>query len=460
MLKFFLIFLLLSGIPNGLYAEKPKANNAVYHGKAAKYVFLFIGDGMGSAQRTVTEKALGTKLCMDTLPVKAFVSTSPYGGGITDSAAAGTAFACGRKTRNGVLGLDPKGKVLESVAEMAKKLGWKIGIVSSAPLNHATPAAFYAHQPKRSMYNEIIKNLAVSNFDYFGGSSFIINKNKAGEALKALNALNDNNYISIETTKEKAALDPDKKYVIHSKMPYVIDRDKSSGPTLADYTRLGIKHIYTGNGKSRGFFMMVEGGKIDWSCHANDGGGMIHEVKNFDNAVKVALDFYKEHPDSTTIIVTADHETGGLHFPPDSVNSADLKKQKCSYAVMSGKINEYKKEKLPFKKVLPLLQANYGIKKFSPEEMADIHKSRIAVTGTKKAGDKIKILYGEYKPLLLCIQRIFNERCGLKWSGTKHTASAVPLDAIGVGSGIFAGYYENDQVARKLKSLISPTTVK
>jgi len=450
MLKYFLIFLLFSGISNGLRAKNPKTNNTLYHGKAVKYIFLFIGDGMGAAQRTVTEKAFDSRLYMDTLPVKAFAGTSPYGGGVTDSAAAATAFACGEKTRNGVLGLDPEGKVIESVAEMAKRLGRKVGIVSSAPLNHATPAAFYAHQPKRSMYNEIIKDFAVSKFDYLGGSSFIINKNKAGTALHALQVLRDNNCITIDAVKETPALASNKKYIVHSEMPYVIDRDKNSGPSLADYTRLGIKHIYTGSGKTKGFFMMVEGGKIDWSCHANDGGGMIHEVKNFDNAVKVALEFYKKHPDSTTIIVTADHETGGLHFPPASINATELTKQKCSYAVMCAKINKYEKEKLPLKKLLPLLKKNYGIKKFCPEELKELYKPL-----SQKAGNR-EILYGEYKPLLFRMQRIFNTRCGLRWTGTSHTASAVPLDAIGAGSEIFAGYYENDQIARKLKSLISP----
>jgi alkaline phosphatase len=456
MLKLFLVFLVFWGTFNGLCTEKLKPNNAVYHGERAKYIFLFIGDGMGAAQRLVTEKALATKLYMDTLPVKALVGTSHYGGGITDSAAAVTAFACGVKTKNAVLGLDYKGKPVESVAEMAKKHGWKVGIISSAPLNHATPAGFYAHLQKRSMYDEIIKNLAVSNFDYFGGASFIF-KNKRQEALKALK---DNNYIVIQASEKMPELDANKKYIVHSKMPYVIDRNKDSGLNLADYTRLGIKHIYTGTGRTKGFFMMVEGGKIDWSCHANDGGGMIHEVKNFDNAVKVALDFYKKHPDSTTIIVTADHETGGLHFPPASINAADLTKQKCSYAVMTSRLNEYNKEKLPFKKVLLLLQENYGIKKFSAEEQKDIYKDRIVFTGVKNPENKTKILYGKYKHLLFCIQRIFNKRCGLRWTSKKHTASLVPLDAIGVGSRVFAGYYENNQIASKLKSLISPAAEK
>ncbi|MCK4982472.1 MAG: alkaline phosphatase, partial [Victivallaceae bacterium] len=402
MLKLFFLFLALSGMFNELCAEKIKHNNTLYNGKGAKYVFLFIGDGMGAQQRLVAEKAFGAELWMNTLPVKAFVSTSPYGGGVTDSAAAATAFACGQKTQNHVLGLDHKGKSIESVAETAKKLGWKIAIVSSVPLNHATPAAFYAHQPKRYMYNEIIQDIAVSNFDYFGGGSFII-KNKREEALKALK---DNNYIMIGSPEKMPRLDSNKKYIVHSKLPYVIDRNENSGLSLADYTRLGIKHVYTGAGKTKGFFMMVEGGKIDWSGHVNDGGSLIHEVKALDDAVKVALDFYKKHPESTTIIITADHETGGLHFSPN-VKSAQLLKQKHSYAVMNSRLSKYKKEKLSFEKVLSLLQGNYGIKKFSTEELKKLRKVRDM--------RKTKVAY-PYKALLRCIQRIFNERCGLKES--------------------------------------------
>jgi alkaline phosphatase len=443
MLKRILIVLVALNISGCINVKaKVKDNNA-------KYVFLFIGDGMGSSQVVAAEKALGTKLWMNTLPVKALVSTSAYGGGITDSAAAATAFACGGKTKNRFLGLDHKGKSIESVAEMAKKLGRKVGIVSSVQLNHATPAGFYAHRPNRGMYNAIIQDLAVSNFDYFGGGSLIV-KSKQKEALKALKALRNNNYIMIKSPKKMPQLDPNKKYIVHSSLPYVIDRNENSGFSLADYTRLGIKHIYTGVGKTKGFFMMVEGGKVDWSSHSNDGGSLIHEVKALDDAVKVALDFYKKHPMSTTIIITADHETGGLHFLPN-VKSAQLLKQKHSSAVMSGRLNKYKKEKLPFEKLLPLLQKNYGIKKFSTEELKKLRK----VWDMKRT----KVAY-PYKALLRCIQRIFNERCGLKWSTSGHTASPVPLTAIGAGAKIFDGYYENTQIAHKLKSLIKPDAKK
>lgn len=188
--------------------------------------------------------------------------------------------------------------------------------------------------------------------------------------------------------------------------------------------------------------MMVEGGKIDWCGHANDGGGMIHEVKAFDAAIKVALEFYNKHPESTTIVITADHETGGLHLSSNA-NPARLLQQKRSYAAIIGEISKFKKEKLPFEKIMLILKENYAIKKFSPQEMEQINK---AWNGKKN----------KYKSLLYCIQRIFNERCGLTWTTRGHTAVDVPLNAIGIGAGIFDAYYENNKIAHKLKSLIKP----
>ena len=446
------------------FAGKTVDKNTSYHEKGAKYVFLFIGDGMGAKHLAVTEKVFKTEkqpeLWINTLPVKGSIRTQSYGGGITDSAAAGTALACGRKTKNGVLGLDHEEKSIESVAEMAKKLGWKIGILSSVPLNHATPAAYYAHRLRRSMYDRISHDLAASNFEYFGGGSLLV-KSKRQEVMKTIK---DHNYIMIKSPKKMPQLDPGKKYIVHTKLPYVINRNKNSGLTLAEFTRLGIKHLYRGAGKTKGFFMMVEGGKIDWSSHANDGGSMIHEVKDFDDAVKVALDFYKKHPESTTIVVTADHETGSLYFSPtDSASGwtvSGLLRQKHSYDVMCKKLEKYRNRKFPFEKVVPLLQANYGIKKFSPEELKKLRASWKVLSKGKGAGGKSAILYGSYKPLLFCMQSIFNRRCGLTWNTTGHSALPVPVLAIGVGSKIFAGSYENTEIARKLKSLISPATEK
>lgn len=426
--------------------------------KKAKYVFLFIGDGMGPLQRSTAEKAFKSsgqnELWMNTLPVKGAVSTLNYSGVTTDSAAAATALACGFKTHNGILGLDHNGQAVESIAETAKKQGWKVGIVTSVELNHATPAGFYAHRMKRYMYDEIIQDLAASNFEYFGGGTLKIK----GKPEEVLAAVKKNGYIMLDSPRKMPELDPDKKYIVHTKMPYVIDRTANSGLSLADFTRLGIRHLYSGEGRKKGFFMMVEGGKIDWSGHANDAGGLIWEVKAFDEAVKAAVDFYKEHPDSTLIVVVADHETGGLHASLSGVKAgwtpARLKTQEHSYDFLKKKLAEYKKQELPFEEVVSLLKENFRIKKFSDSELKELSKAWDIYTASEEDKKKAKTVYGSYNPLILCMQHIFAGRSGLKWTTTAHSALAVPLSAIGVDAKEFAGYYGNNCIADKLRAII------
>ncbi|MDD5598252.1 MAG: alkaline phosphatase [Victivallaceae bacterium] len=441
--KLIFVFIAVCGMTGVLAAD--------LQDKGAKYVFLFIGDGMGRAHIEAAEKAWRYKLWMNTLPVKGSVDTWAYGGKTTDSAAAVTAMACGRKTRLGVLGLDHEEKPLETVAEMAKKQGWKVGIVSNAPLNHATPAGFYAHQLQRSMYEEIACDLAASGFEYFGGGSLIF-KNGCGELTRKLL---EKNYVMLESSSEMPRLDPGKKYIVHAEMPYVIDNKKNEGLSLADYTALGIRHLYTGSGKSKGFFLMVEGGKIDWCAHSNDGGCMVREVKAFDDAVKVAVDFWKKHPRSTTIVVTADHETGGLRFHAvPGIPVVALLRQQSSYKVMNAKIAEYKKGNSSFAETVSSVGDNYKLKNFSPEEFSELHESWKAFTGKNKKSLMPSILYSSYKPLLFCLQRIFNCRCGLEWTTTRHSRMPVPLMAGGVGSELFSGHCDNTQIALKLKSII------
>ncbi|MDD5729321.1 MAG: alkaline phosphatase [Victivallales bacterium] len=436
-------FTLAAEQPESLSREADKAGEP-------KYIFLFIGDGIGYSQIAVTEKAL-PGLCFNTLRVRGAQKTCSFGGKVTDSAAAVTALACGYKTRNGILGLDPDGKVIESVAETAKKKGWKIGIISSVPLNHATPAGFYAHCPRRNLYNRIINDLAASGFDYFGGNSFIFSDKSKRKELET--ELCGAGYLLLPAKPDMDfALEPGKKYIVHQELPFVIDSNPDSGMTLADFTRQGIRQLYQGSGKTHGFFMMVEGGKIDWSCHVNDTAGMIREVKDFDRAVKVGLDFCGQHPKSTTVIVTADHETGGLQFVSGfhpETGLSPLLRQQHSYAFMSRKIRKLKKQQVPLEKVLAILKADYGVPDFSAAETQEL----AAAWNTPR--NQNRILYASYEPLLFCIQRLLCRRCGLKWSTTSHTAENVPVFAAGIDSNIFSGVYENTQIAAKIRALIS-----
>ena len=422
--------------------------------KNSKYIFLFIGDGMGAFQRRLAEKVLKTSkqpvLKMNSLPVKGEIITCSYGGKVTCSAAAATALACGRKTRNRMLGVDPDGKTLKSIAETARDSGRKIGILSSVYLNHATPAGFYAHRPHRSMYNKIVEDMAASGFDYFGGYTPKINGKAERERLYAL--LKKSGYILVDAGKDIPQLESGKKYIVHKKMPYVIDRKASDSVTLAKLTSIGIKHLYRGRGKEKGFFMVVEGGKVDWSCHHNDFGSMVQEVKALDMAVKVAWEFYRKHPDSTTIVVTADHETGGLRELKGEYTSLD---QKQSYAAMCRKLDVVRKQKAGLDEIISLLKKWYGIEKLSAVERQKLtvlwEKSRSRGKGGES---KKNILYGSFKPLIFYMQQIYCSRMGVEWGTTSHTGQDVPVTAVGVGAEMFSGTYDNTQIAVKLRALI------
>ena len=268
----------------------------VYAG-SPKYVFLFIGDGMSMPQRMIADEFSRAKgagqLIMNTLPVQAMSRTRSANKIVTDSAAAATAIACGTKTNNGKIGVDANNGRLESVAEVAKKNGKKVGIVTSVTINHATPAGFYAHRSHRGQGYEIGLDLIASDFDYFAGgglgkyADYRKSKNYQGN-LYELAA--KHGYTVVSTREEFEKLRPGCGKVFargcDKELPYELDSDGSI-PTLAEFTKKGIELLDNPNG----FFMMVEGGSIDWCGHANEAACNLREVLGLDLAVRVAYDF-------------------------------------------------------------------------------------------------------------------------------------------------------------------------
>jgi alkaline phosphatase len=303
----------------------------------AKYVFLFIGDAMASVQVLAAEAYLANKIAhddvggspkaqlleMSKLPVQGMASTFPWNSLITDSAPAATALATGMKTADGVIAMDPtKTQDYTTIAEAAKATGAKVCVVSSVSIDHATPAAFYAHEPSRNNYHYIGHDLVASGFDYFGGGGFLdpdgtrsgvtSRGNVVQAAIAAGYAVADDRaeFDAMARGKRAIAVNPvlDGSKALYYEIDRVKANDASSHISLAEFTRKGIELLKN----PRGFFMMVEGGKIDWSCHANDARTSIDDTIAFDDAVKVAIDFMRRHPGETLIVVTGDHETGGL----------------------------------------------------------------------------------------------------------------------------------------------------
>jgi alkaline phosphatase len=306
----------------------------------AKYVFLFIGDGMGLGHVSLTEawlsqkdgKISSTPLGFTQFPVMGVATTYSASNIITCSSAAATALASGYKANNSTVGIYPDSIPLTQISYKLKELGYKIGIMTSVTLDHATPAGFYAHSNRRRNYYEIALQLPDSGFDFFGGGGFQGTRDKEikGAEEQIYGKIAEKGYtiaLGVEDYKAKKAkadkmiLLQDGKKKRDSALHTVIGREKGD-LTLAQVLESAIDFIYEPDGK--GFFIMCEGGQIDWEAHSNRAAGVITETIDFDKAIAVAYEFYKAHPDETLIVITADHETGGLTLGREKGYTFDL----------------------------------------------------------------------------------------------------------------------------------------
>ena len=290
----------------------------------AKYIFLFIGDGMGTSHVAATESYLsyqkgvkgGEMLTMSTFPYFGMATTYSANSYTTDSSAAGTAIASGEKTNNYSLGVDPDNKPVKSMAYDLKEDGYKIGIVTTVAVNHATPGAFYASSSSRENYYDISKQILKSEFEFFAGSGFLDFKGKKGEEEPIDAYLEKNGYEVSYGLNEfwKEAEGKDKMILCQesnraeSAGNYISSGAIAEDATLSQMLSCGIEYL----GDKEPFFFMCEGGDIDWGGHGNKIMPVVTTVIAFDEAIKAAYEFYKKHPKETLIVVTADHETGGL----------------------------------------------------------------------------------------------------------------------------------------------------
>ncbi|MDD3918021.1 MAG: alkaline phosphatase [Synergistaceae bacterium] len=458
----------------------------------AKYVFLFIGDGMGEAQVEAAElysvASENGPLALRGLAVRGKISTRSANAAVTDSAAAGTALATGFKTNNGVLGMDPSGmKKLSTVAEVARDRGMKVGVVTSVFLNDATPAAFYAARPSRTDFYEIGVQMVESGFDYFAGGGVNRRAGRKGDLKDVYDLAREMGYRVLRTRAELAAARPGTKIIaaasVGGALPYETDRPAGS-PSLAEFTKRGIELLDNPNG----FFMMVEGGRIDWACHRNDAAAAIRDVLAFDAAVKDALAFARARPNDTLIVVLADHETGGMHVDAERAAAnlfPALSAQRESSESFDEKLERFRKGTArTFERMAPLLAESFGLHATSSAGRAALDarakkgdgaartalllalsegeqdelrtafaQSMRAKEQRKKDRDYLR-RYGPYEPLSVTVTRILNRKAGVEWSSFAHTGVDVPVFAQGAGAARFAGEYDNTNVAEKILSVL------
>ncbi len=447
----------------------------------AKYVFYFIGDGMGIQQVNATQAFLASRdssygnqhLSFTTFPATGFATTFAANRYITGSAAAGTALATGHKTSINTLSLSPDRKdTLYSVAYYANKSGVNTGIVTSVSIDHATPAAFYAHQPLRDMYHNISHDLINSGYRFFGGGGFIDPEGARVEkslgnvfeigSKKGVFFTQDlvipDTILSRNGTIVYSAPNP----ATGSSLQYHIDKSESD-VSLSDITKVALRVLDNPNG----FFLMVEGGKIDWSCHNNDAITTLFETISFSDAVAVAYEFYKKHPNETLIVVTADHETGGMSLGSRSRGyDSDISllcNQKESYDAFNEKVAQFKNKyngKPTFKQFIDFLNQEIGLGKEGMEltnGYLSTLKQAFEASQGKLSSTQIDIVndeYGDYDPLTMAAIKVLNQKAGIGWTSYSHTGSQVPVYAIGVGEELFIGQMDNTDIPKRIAKVM------
>lgn len=367
-----------------------------------KYVFLFIGDGMSYNNVALAESYIsykngnigGDQLLFTQFPAHGSATSHSADRRVTDSSASGTAISTGSKTNNAMLGVDPDGNDLESISYVLKDKGYGIGIISSVPINHATPSSFYAHSRSRYDYYSITEQIPGSGFEFFAGSGMINyfgdDKNNPDESSATMLEKKGINVCFSKEEAKEAIRKGDRMLLCQpynketEAANYDAGGDAPEGHILlSEMLELGMERLTD----EKPFFIMCEGGEIDWAAHSQKTMPTVSSIIEFDKAIAVAYEFYLEHPKETLIIVTADHGTGGVSFTEDPEwESMD------SIWVASGFVN-----------------------KLSGKD-----------------------------------NRKMNEEHNIDWGTTHHTGEPVPVYAIGKGAEKFAGRMDNTEFKNKI----------
>ena len=479
-------------------------DTAVYGAaKNPKYVFLFIGDGMSYPQFQAAADYLGAMADPDYMQAEPSISQADRKGAVLngpkalnfmnfdvagsavtydscsfapDSASTATSIATGHKTYSGMINVDETGtKSYETIAEkLHEQKDWKVGVVSSVNINHATPAAFYAHQASRNNYYEIGVEMVNSGFEYFAGGALLKPTGANGDQTSVYDLAEEAGYKVVKTQAEAEKVTAadgkvllvDEHLADSDAMAYELDREDGQW-ALADYVEKGIEVL----NNNKGFFLMCEGGKIDWACHANDAGSTVADTVALADAVQVAMDFAKQHPSDTLILVTGDHETGGLTIGYAGTDYdtylTNLTSQTISYAQFDEEyVAKYKANKTPFETAMKDVEKLFGLKmtgsaddklvltNYEIQRLKTAYNLAMTDYDSDQYTQEQYVLYGTYNPFSVTVTHILNNKSGVDFASYSHTGLPVAVFAQGAGAENFGGYYDNTEIYTKLASML------
>ena len=470
-------------------------------------VILFIGDGFGAAQMALgiryARMVEGRKLHLEQLMNDGntgYALASPYGSQVTDSAAAASQLATGVKVRNETLSLNPSGYPVETILEWAEDRGLATGIVTTTRLSHATPAAFAAHQISRYEPEPVILDQILFEHDVDvllgGGARALIpaghrvseflpgiaveldgDSNRVDE-LDRISGAREKGYTIVSDREALARASPNAKKLLGlfaaSSVPYVVDsRAMGLGgvPSLKDSTTAALEVLARSD---TGFFLMVEGGLIDWGGHDNDAGTMLHEILDFDLALGAGIAFQRTHPE-TLIIVTADHGTGGFSFTYEELDG-----KPAPQVLMSG-LSYHPDTRYPERRhleilgkqsasFLHMLEAAAG----SAERLIKIVREHTSLSLTMEEAREVLVrdsegnawleerrhFYGDPGSNPACLLgRALARQTFVAWSTGGHTSEPLLTFGRGPGAEGLRGIYDNTHVYDVIKSVLGGTKI-
>ena len=448
--------------------KAPHAARSHKPAKKAKYIFYFIGDGMGMgaviAAQDYMQYVRKSKdpLLMMQFPVASQVRTFSANNPVTDSSAGGTALSTGVKANNYTLGVNADGQPVPSITTDFVKAGYEVGVATNVTIDDATPGSFFAHSASRNNYAEITMQAIGTGIKFYGGSLWHGLDDKPELAPEFNEKMKKDGYRFVTGIEEFRKL-PKRtgKTVMYALNPdghnagYTID-SVPGHTTVANYTEACLATLEANMkaDKAPGFFMMVEAGNIDWAAHASDGGGVIKEVINMQEAIGIAYRFYLQHPDETLIVVTADHDTGGMAMGRwDNKTKANLavadyqriSKDKfedfCRAEYGPGTTRTWSdmeqvlKDKLGFWRGVPVT-----------EKETDKLKALFEKTFVARNTNDTKTLYKDFNSFAVEVFDIFNKNLGTGFTSSYHTGNMVPLYAIGAGANLFTGNLNNIEI--------------
>ena len=465
---FFIIRLAFISIISWMIYSSPAAQVDAPQLSAPKYVFLFLADGAGIAHMEITRqynRAIHNEgLVISDKIMKegslGLITTHAADSLSTDSAAAATALAAGCKANIGALGICADGTIPKTVGEIAKGKNMRVGLVTTSTIYDASPAAFISHVPNRRNFPEIVKRYLEFAPDILlgGGRDQFLPKSQAGsrrtDETDLLASFSQKGYFYVSNRHELEQAQRLKVLGLFSQgeMSFEIDRDKKAEPSLYDMTQAAIRLL--SNHNSHGFFLFIENENVDTAAHLSDVASLIRDYREFDRAVGLAYDFYRKHPRETLIIVTSDHETGGLGF---TLALKDLGSTRGTQ--VAGTTEDLKKIdsiSISLRKATEILGPNPSAAAID-KLMTDYFSGFTLAPEFKEAILKRQPLSRALflDPTAHALGMMIANNTQAYWLTSTHTNHPVFVTALGPGSEKFRGYLDNTDFGRNLKVILN-----